>query len=778
MTFARRILWAGLALGLVAGALAPAAHAQAPAAQGITIDEIRVTGNRRSEADAIRSVIATREGTTLDRARIRTDIRAIFQLGFYRDVRVDLSEVDGKWVLTYQVEEKPSIRRIRFEGNEEIEDDQLSEVVDLRAFGILDLAKVTRNAEKIRDLYTEKGYFLAEVDWDVVELPDNEVDVLFRVTEKQEVKVAKVTIVGNQALTDQFIKERIATREGGFLAFLTGAGTFQTEAFERDLLIIQQMYLDEGYIKARVGRPKIELSPDKTQLFITIPVEEGERFKVGEIDVTGDFLAEHPKEEVRGLVVLETDQWFSSRGLRDTIEGIGELYKNEGYAYVNIVPNTMVDDRAKSIDLTLEIDKGEKVRFGRIRVVGNTRTRDKVIRRELRIYEGEYFSSSGLKRSKQLIQRLGYFETVELTTTRGATEDTMDVIVEVKEKPTGTFQIGAGFSSIESFVAQAQIAQDNLFGRGQSLSLQATLSKIRTIANIRFADDYFLDTRLRFATNLYRFETSYEDFTRESFGGDLTLGYPLSDDWSVAGTYTLEQVNVDAGGFGGRRGAPPIANLFSSGTTSSLRFSLFYDTRNNRLFPSSGWFVSGSVEEASKYFLSENRFTRYRGRGRYYYDLGFDITLKANLEWGLITSPEKNGVPIFERFFVGGPLSVRGFRRNTLGPTLAVPDSGRPDAGTEGFNIGGDEELIGNLELEFPIFQKVGIRGVFFLDGGNAFDRRDDYIEKFDQLRYSWGFGIRWISPIGPLRFEWGFPFSPREGEESSVFDFSIGNFF
>ncbi|MCA9543701.1 MAG: BamA/TamA family outer membrane protein, partial [Myxococcales bacterium] len=322
------------------------------------------------------------------------------------------------------------------------------------------------------------------------------------------------------------------------------------------------------------------------------------------------------------------------------------------------------------------------------------------------------------------------------------------------------------------------IAQNNLFGRGQNLSLQATLSRIRTIANLRFADDYFMDTRVRFATNVYRFETNFRDFTRSSLGGDLTLGYPLGDDWSVAATYTLEQVDVAQGGFGGRRTNPPIYNLFNNGLTSSMRLAVFYDTRNNRLFPSSGWFVSGSVEEATRYLASENEFTRFRARARYYYPLPYNMVLKANAEWGLIFGPNETGVPIFERFFVGGPLSVRGFFRNSLGPTIQVPDTTQGDAGTTQFNVGGTEQMIGNLEFEFPIFQRVGIRGVLFTDMGNALDRTDSLSEQLDQFRYAWGFGIRWFSPIGPLRFEWGFPFEPREGEDSQVFDFSIGNFF
>ncbi len=776
---ALRALFLALGCVLVASTgLGPAkalAQPTAPVSGGLAVDRVEVRGNRRSESEAILQLVATRAGTNLDRARLQSDVRAIFQMGFYTDVQVDLTEAEGKSVLTFIVTEKASIRSIKFEGNDELDEDDLKAVVDLKEFGILDLAKVTRNAEKLKDLYTEKGYFLAEVNYEVVELGDNEVDVLFRIVEKQEVKVARITIVGNKALTDTEIKENLETQEGGFLEFLTSAGSFKAEAFERDSMRVNQFYMDKGYITARVGQPKIELSPDKREMYLTIPVEEGERYKTGDLDISGDML--RPKDELMKLVRLEKGEWFSSTLLRETINGIGELYKDEGYAYVNPTPNTNVDPEAKTVSLILEIDKGKKVRFGRINIVGNARTRDKVIRRELRIYEGEWYSSTGIKRSKQLIQRLGYFETVEINTNRGATDDTMDVVVEVKEKPTGTFQVGAGFSSLESFIAQAQISQNNLFGRGQTLSLQATLSKLRTIASLQFADDYFMDTRVRFATDIYRIENNYEDFTRSSIGGSLTFGYPLTDDWSVAGTYTLEHVEVTRGGYGSRT-VPTLANLDGQGITSSIRGSLIYDTRNNRLFPTEGFYGIASVEEAHELFLSENEFTRYTARLRYYIDLTLDMVLKLNTEVGQIVSPERTGVPIYERYFVGGPLTVRGFRRLSLGPKLTVFDAQRPDSGTFKYNVGGTQQLLMNAEFEFPIFQKVGIRGVFFTDGGNAFDREDPIGEKLESLRFSWGFGIRWFSPIGPLRFEWGFPFEANPDEESSVFEFSIGNFF
>jgi len=398
----------------------------------------------------------------------------------------------------------------------------------------------------------------------------------------------------------------------------------------------------------------------------------------------------------------------------------------------------------------------------------------------MRIAEGDEYSSRLIKRSEMLINRLGFFEFAKIESARSAEPGVMDLLIKVKEKPTGTFQVGAGFSSIENFVGQAQIAQNNLFGRGQNLGLQATFSSLRTMANLSFSDNYFLDSRWQFSANIYRFDQNYFNFVRQSLGGNLTLGYPLTDDISVSGTYKIEEVSATEGGFGqlSSVGRVSPARLFRNGFTSSVRLSAFYDTRNNRLFPSSGQFMSASVEEANRLFGSTNEFTRYDLRHRIYFDLSHNMVLKSNINWGVVVSPTPVGVPIFERYFIGGPMSVRGFFRNSLGPMISTPLSGTPSAPISNFTVGGTEQLIFNLEYEFPVFQQVGIRGVTFIDGGNAFDRSISYEDKLEQFRYAWGFGIRWFSPIGPLRFEWGFPFTPREGERDSVFEFSIGNFF
>ncbi len=744
----------------------------------LIVDEIRIEGNVRSEEAAIRSLISQQVGQTFNKYFVRKDIQQIFNMGYYQDIQVEWLGEGNRWILIYRVKEKASVRAIRFEGNEEISADDITEVVDIKPFSILDLAKVKRNALKIKDLYVEKSFFLAEVNWDIVEAPDNQMDIVFRIQEKQEVKVAQVKIVGNHHVETALFKQRMATQEEGMLSFISSAGSFKTENFERDRMVILQTYYEQGYMQARVGQHLVELSPDKKKVYITIPVEEGARFKFGGIDFTGDLL--FSKEELNAPFEIKAGDWFNSIKFSMANEKVGDLYKDKGYAYVNLSPHIRLDEKTKTVSVDMEIVKGPIVKIGQIEILGNTTTRDKVIRREMRIYEGDEYSSELLKRSERLITRLGFFETVKIETAKNADPRKMDLIIRVKEKPTGTFQVGAGFSSLESFIGQAQIAQNNLFGRGQSLSLNATFSKLRTLANIRFAENYLFDTRIQFAANVYRFDTYYFNFIRKSLGGNLTFGYPITDDLSLSMTYTMEEVSAKAGGFGARSSTsrPAVSGLLNSAFTSSMRLAAFYDTRNNRIFPSSGIFTSFSLEEASPYLGSQNEFTRLHGFFRYYFDLGLNMVFKINTDWGAIYNHTNRDIPIFERYFIGGPLSMRGFFRNSLGPQISLPTSFSPDSASSPFTLGGTEQMFFNLEYEFPIFQQVGIRGVGFFDGGNAFVREQSYDEKLKQFRFAWGFGIRWFSPMGPLRFEWGFPIDPKANERSPVFEFSIGNFF
>lgn len=763
-----------------------------PAQPGDTIDEIRVNGNRRVETQAVISQLRTTAGQPLSAQTISEDLKRVFRLGFFDDVKVDGTKTaDSKVIVTFIVSEKPAVSEITYEGINELELDDVTAVINIEPNSILDVSVVKANAEKIRELYAEKGFFLAEVDYEIVinpEIPEL-ANVVFKVTEFAKIEVRKISFLGNEALTDEELKSVMMTREGDWGSFLTSFGSFKETDFQQDLQRITAFYYDKGYVQVKVKRPVVRLSRDKKHLFITIAVEEGPQFGVGTVDIQGDFIKD--KEELLENVKLGEDEIFSYTRLRSDMEGLRREYMDAGYAYVNINPLTQVLEDTRKVNVSYDIQRGEKVYIGRIEVVGNTKTRDKVIRRELAIEEGELFSQSKIETSKRLVTRLGYFERVELNTKRVERSDTIDLEVVVAERPTGTFQVGAGFSSLESFILNAQISQNNLFGRGQTLAFQAQISSIRTLFNIQFAEPYFLDSDWSFAFELYNFDYLFQDFARRSRGGNLSFGYPITDELRANLTYKLEDVDLRPGGRTGRN-AQRVGNLFRGGLTSSLQFGLSYDSRDDRMFPKNGTFSSARVEWADDNFtLSEVEFIKYDMDSRWYFPLFWEFVLRLNVEAGYVqsTDPTKP-VPLFQRYFVGGPTTVRGFDRFSLGPTRTVArDTSDPGTLSSQFNIGGNKRLQLTAEIEFPILTAIGIRGVVFADAGNAFDDgepitlaldllSDDEDEYMDVLRTSVGLGFRWLSPIGPLRFEWGIPLARLRDEKPLVFDFSIGNAF
>jgi outer membrane protein insertion porin family len=778
----------------------------APAGTGIKVSKLQFRGNRKVEDDAIKVNLKTAPGVSLTQEMLREDMHTIWKMGFFEDIQVEVQEGgkgQGKTgtVVTFVLKEKPSIAKIYVAGNEEVALTKINEVLDIKKDQILDLAKLKKNVEKIKDLYVEKGFYMAEVTYELRRGSASEVDVWFRVHENAKVAVRRVNFVGNHAVKDSELRDVIVTREGSLLSIVTSAGTYREDVFQRDLLLVQAFYWDRGYVQVKVGNPLVELSPDKQSMYITISVEEGPQYKLGKVDVTGDLL--ESKDFFLGRVSVKPGEVFNRSKLSDDLQKLTDWYKDKGYAYVNASPATPINEKTRTVDVVFEIQKGELVSFDRINIRGNSKTRDKVIRREMRIIEGDPYNQSLLDYSKRRVTALGYFEKVEISTKRGAGDDKMDVNVEVTERPTGTFQIGAGFSSVENFIAQAQISQNNLLGRGQMLTLQAQLSSLRQLFLLQFQDLYFLDTKWTFGFNLFKQDRYLFSFVRRSKGASLTWGYLLAEDLRIMLTYTLEDVGVSTSGFRGLfSGAAintaqqvSIANLLRSGITSSGRAMLSYDSRDNRMFPTRGWYNTLSGEVADQFLLSQNVFTRYEAVMRYFYPIWGPFVLRAKAEAGLISSRDARGVPIFERYFVGGIYDVRGFSPRSLGPVVRALSEQSQDSAIRTFLVGGNMQIIGNLEVEFPIFEKVGIRGVVFTDVGNAFNLERQYCDlapanvdparnpcstplNINAYRASWGFGFRWFSPIGPLRFEWGVPFRTLPGEQPIVFEFTIGNFF
>ncbi len=782
-------------------AATPPAAAPPVAMPSMKVLRVLFRGNRKVEDDAIKVNLKTQPGVSLTQEILRDDVRTIWKMGFFEDVQVESTESKAGLVIVFVLKEKPAINKIYVAGNDEVSLSKINEILDVKKEQILDLSKLKKNVEKIKDLYVEKGFYMAEVSYELKRNSPSEVDVWFRVHENAKVEVRRVNFVGNRALTDEELRDVILTHEGNILSIVTQAGTYREDVFQRDLLLLQAHYWDRGYVQVKVGTPLIELSPDKQSMYITISIDEGPQYRLGKIDVRGDLL--ESKEFFLKRVSVKPGEIFNRSKLSDDLQKLTDLYKDRGYAYVNASPATPVDEKNLTVDVTFEIQKGELVYFDHINIRGNSKTRDKVIRRELRIIEGDAYNQTALDYSKRRVNALGFFEKVDVSTKRGSGDNEMDVNVEVAERPTGTFQIGAGFSSVENFIAQAQISQNNLLGRGQLLTLQAQLSSLRQLFLLQFQDLYFLDTNWTFGFNLFKQDRILSSFTRSSEGASLTWGYLLAEDLRLLLTYTLEDVHVTTGGFAGlfssgQRDPIPlgsIANLLRSGVTSSGRSLISYDSRNDRMFPTRGWYNTLSAEVADHFLASENVFTRYEGAARFFYPIWGPFVFRMKVEGGLISSRDPHGVPIFERYFVGGIYDIRGFAPRSLGPVIQSLSQQTQDAALQSFLIGGNMQVLGNAEIEFPIFDKVGIRGVVFADMGNAFNLEDQYCKlrpsnvdaskdpcngplNLNAYRESWGFGFRWFSPIGPLRFEWGIPFRTLPGEQPIVFEFTIGNFF
>jgi outer membrane protein insertion porin family len=785
--------------------------------QGKRIIRIEVAGQGRVSADDIRATLKLREGLPCQDGEVTRDAQALWDLGYFRDVRVVAEpEADGV-VVRFEVTERPAISNIVYVGQDHVEQSDIEEKVTLKPGGILSVPDVRAQIDKIRDVYADKGYFLAKVKYELADKLNNEVEVRFLIEEGEQVKVRRIRFVGNQKLAAKELKAVMQTSETNVFSFISNSDKYKREPFDEDLNRIHALYYDYGYLTVELSDPRTELSPDRRYIDITIPIKEGPRFrvgrvKVGEVDDSGQEIDPLPgRKLLRASVDQNPGDWFSRSSIAKNLQDITRFYRDRGYARVEVNPETQMHMEKRIVDISMTIRRGPLVYIERINIKGNTKTRDAVLRREARIVEGDLYSQTQVERSKERMTALGYFETVTVSEEPGSGTDKIVVNFEVAEKPTGTFQLGAGFSSQEVFLLNGQIQQDNLFGRGQSLALTMQFSGIRQLAQLRFFEPYLFETDWSASVEVFKILQQRRDFDRDSTGASLTMGHPLdfiSDNLRIYATYRLEYIDIkpSTGGVFGRGSGLnyslfsflPLRNLFNSGRTSAIRLALSWDTRNNRLFPTEGVYAMASTEISDAVIASDNNFIRNEVNLRFYKPIWGPFVAKLNTQWGLITSRDGRGVPIYERYFLGGITDIRGFEIQSLGPRLGIAgtfnDPTYQTVSRRGEAFGGNMQLYYNLELEFPLIDSVGIKGVIFQDGGNAWNLEqslcgpaptdsDPAIQPcshdITRLRMSWGFGIRWFSPLGPLRFEWGFPFNPRHPyEDTYEFQFNVGNSF
>jgi outer membrane protein insertion porin family len=783
------LLWL-LSLASAAAALAAPtempALAPAPAAPGEPpVEAIRVSGNSRVEETAIRARIKSQIGKPVDPAMVDQDVLSIYGMGFFADVQASVDEVDGKRTLTYQVVERPMIKDVKLEGNHKVGDDDLQAALKIRPHTLLDVAKIQKAIEEAKKLYDQKGYKDAAITFETSEPVDGEVTLTFKVDEGKIVRIQKIILEGNRAFSARQLRRLMQTKQAWFLSWLTRAGNLDPEVLKTDVERLTAFYYDNGYVNVKIDEPQIERKDDGLE--VTIRIEEGDQYKAGLVQIGGDVIGD--KQLIESNLEMKSGEVFRASKLRKDILTITEGYGDQGYAFVNVEPVTQIDADKKLVAVTYKIDKGPEVYFDRIEISGNTKTKDEVIRRELLVQEQQRFIGSLLKLSRARVQRLGLFQDVNMTTQRSDQPDKIDLLVDVKEAQTGAFTAGAGFSTADQFLFNVRLSENNLFGTGDRVAVNADFGSIYRNFTFDYTNPYTLDTYFTSNFSAFNSRTEYDDFNNDRTGFSLRTLYPFTalgvrripfigaplDEVRFGMEYQFEQADItDVSTF---YRVPDIDAEQGASLTSSIIPTLVRNTLNHPFDP-----TDGSIQDLSVQFAGIGAGTNFwvlRARSRWFIPIykspalgTFVAATGGRFGWGQGQEGQSgNEIPLFERFFPGGINSLRGYRSRTLGPRQPVLDpSGQVIDTTP---VGGSTQVILNNELIFPIVESLGLRGVLFFDAGNAFTEVEGL--PLSDLRYDVGWGVRWLSPMGPLRLEVGYPLQRKQGEQSSVFQFSFG---
>ncbi|MCA9771975.1 MAG: outer membrane protein assembly factor BamA, partial [Myxococcales bacterium] len=737
---------------------APTPEAKEAVPAGEIVRSVEVQGTKRTEVDVIELVIRTHVGDRLDREKLSEDVKRIFKTGFYEQVEVETEREGEGWRVIFEVRERKLIAKVNIDGPSDSDKDEIRGLLTLKPNTFLNPFQVEKNLQSIRKFYANKGYFAAKVKANVADLEDQRAEVTLDIDEGDELKIERIRFTGNRAFDDDELRGELQSSEDWFFGWITGAGEYKDDFLKADVFLLTSFYLNHGYFKVHVE--PAEVTADSTGLYLTYKVTEGEQYYVESVDVAG--LEDDPLlERIKGGLRLKAGDLFTRDALQQDIENITTFYSDVGYARISIDPDFNIDEESRRIAFTYKIVKGPKVYFDRIKITGNTKTRDKVIRRELYVQEQKLYSGSDLKRTKERLDALGYFSEVNINTTPVEGQpDRERVTVDVREGETGTLSGGAGFSSTDSFLFNVRVTNRNLFGRGQTASLSADIGRVRQDFFLRFTEPWLFDIPLSAGVEGFRTLRAFQDFDRESRGGSLTLSYPIWDRYRVrlGGSWRTEIVSI--------QNVDNNATFFirsQEGTTltNSFTTTLSQNTLNHPLDPTRGHSGRVSVELAGTVFGGDTDFIKVIADSRWFFPVVYGTTLSLHGRFSWAKGLQGDRLPIFERFFLGGIDSVRGYEVNSIGPEI------------DNDVIGGDKELLFNVEYIFPVIPQANLKGLVFLDAGNAFSE-DENID-LTQLRMSVGFGFRWISPLGPLQLAIGFPIERRENEKSSAVQFSVG---
>jgi outer membrane protein insertion porin family len=742
----------------------------------LTVASIEIRGAKRIEIPAIAGRLTLKAGDRYTPENVRGQVKILYDTGFFEDVRVETESSTEGMAVTFVVQEKPFITEIVFDGNEQLTDEKLKEKTTIKSQTFLDQQQVKESAEAIRQAYQRDGYYNAQVVPVIETLDQDRKRLTFHITEGEKARVKTVLFEGLRAATKSEMLSVMSTREWipwyGLVtrlklpSIVSDAGILKREELANDVERIKEVLLNKGYFNVRVGQPSVELTEDKKWFIVSYHITEGEPFTIGEIGFRGHTVFEEP--ELREGLRIKEGEIFQRAKIRDEITRITDLYGSKGYSFAEVVPNVNPNNEERTVGIIFNIKEGEMMRIRQINIYGNDKTRDNVIRREIRVDEQDVIDTASLKRSFQRLNNLNFFETVEILPAQVA-PDKVDLNVRVKEKPTGMFSLGGGFSTLDRLVAIADITQGNLGGYGYLGRIRGQLGQRRSLGSITFRNPYLNDSLTSLQIDGYRSITNYLSYFEERTGGNVTLGRWLSE--YVTGSVSLfgEQISFKDPQEGictpGNELVPIVCRQLGTQTSTGFRFALFRDTRDYYLDPRSGWRFGGGFDIGTPYLGGTNNFIKYYVDVIKVTPLPLDMRISLRARYGEVHALGDTQIPLNERFFVGGINTMRGFAFGRAGPV--VPTTRAP--------FGAAKQLIFSNELIFTISSEAKLNGVLFFDYGKGFD--DDEPLSID-LRSAAGLEGRWISPFGPLRVAYGINLDRRTGERFGVFEFTIGTLF
>jgi outer membrane protein insertion porin family len=731
------------------------------------IGRITVQGNKRFGNDAIRNRLNVKQGDTFHKRALGQEIRNIYALGGFEDVQIHADEAsDGSIDLKIVLKERPSIREIEVEGNSVFTTDQIRDALKMKNFDFATAEKIRSDVAKLKAMYEKKGYYQPKIEYELSEVSPNEAELIFKIDEGEKSFLTELVFEGRKRLTEKELKKILTVKEKSWTWFLDESGTFTRPGLDENRQRLIAYYRDKGFINVQVGAPRVEI--DGGTVTVTYPIREGDRFQVRKVDAEGELIV--PADKLLDGLKVKGKQWYRLTEVADDIKSISKMYKDMGYAYADVAPQLKVNDDYDFVDVTYNVAKGRRVTVEKVGIRGNDHTRDKVIRRALVVSDGDLYNASAMEASKKRLEQMDFFDAVQMRTSPGSRPDLMNVNVEVVEKKTGSMTAGVGFSSQDGAQGNLDLKERNLLGLGIVLNGKGTLSARRNTYEGSISYPWLFDMPLSGTLRGYNTQARETNFIRNARGFSAFLGFPLYGLWNMTtgvsrDTSTLTNISERLTGsltdyYGGDQGT---AEKFLSISENALSMSLSRDTRNSSMLPTDGAKISVGSRVAG--FGGDVFFTKYFTDASYYRRLKWTAVLKMRGSASVLSELGDNPIPFDRRLLLGGPQSIRGYKYGEIGPEDKF-----------GNILGGDRAVFTNIECLVPIVPSMKLYGVAFFDAGNAWNA--SVTPLMTEVKAGFGLGIRWVSPMGPLRIEYGWKVSPEKDQERGEFGFSMGQLF